>query len=49
MAPTNERKASCELGYIKILQKDVWLYSKVSNKRTVFNNSTGDDIILKKV
>ena len=26
-----------------------WLYSKVSNKRTVFNNRTGGDIILQKV
>ena len=25
------------------------LYSKVSNKRTVFNNRTGGDIILQKV
>ena len=31
------------------LAKKIARYSKVSNKRTVFNNRTGGDIILQKV
>ena len=38
-----------KIKYYNMHKSSLVLYSKVSNKRTVFNNRTGGDIILQKV
>ena len=38
-----------KIKYYNMHKSSLVLYSKVSDKRTVFNNSTGGDIILQKV